>query len=252
MIESKQCPACGSEDIDYDREFAWGICADCGFVIADSSNAVEPEPPEAIDVADADEPTKAWPQTVEAQDKSDQNLIELLTLIDTLGEPLLLSDEARVRSAELATKAWENSILHGRSKNACVGAAVRLACRELRCPRPIRVIADIVQTDVSSIQSIYQLLIDTLAIDLDPPKPGDYVLFICESLECTNVETSAQQLLHHNREYTAVGDPSGIAAAAVYIATQEHASIDAVTYREVGKVVGMTKETVWKRATELR
>lgn len=252
MTENTQCPACGSSQIDRSREFAWGVCADCGFVISSSSDAGEPEPTEAIDVTDAAESTEGWQQTVEARDKSDHNLIELLSLIDTLSEPLLLSDETRIRSAELATKAWEKGILHGRSMNAGAGAAVRLACRELGRPRPIRTVADTVQTDETAVQNMYRLLTDTLRIDLDPPKPDDYVLFICKSLERPSVKIAAKRLLQHNRESTAVGDPSGIAGAAVYIATQEHASIDAVTYREVAAVIGMTKETVWKRATELR
>lgn len=255
MSESEQCPLCGAEAINHDIEFAAGVCADCGFVINDRDQSVESERTEATDNPEAStttDPADEWTQVIEAQDASERNLVELLSVTETLGETLLASSDAQIRAAEIATEAWRRNILHGRNMSAGAGAAVHLACRELGYPRPARKIAEAVEIDTSTLYNTYRPLVEILAPDLDSPQPIDFIPFICDSLGLSANEISAAQDLLCDQNEDGIGNPAGIAAAAVYMTLQDQSPENAVTYREAAQVVCMTKETVWKRATELR
>jgi len=252
MNKPNQCPLCESKNIDQDVEFADGICAECGFVISDSKHPVEQEHTENIDRPASSESSEEWDNSVEMKDASDRNLVELLSMTDSLREPLLLSTEARVRSAEVVTEGWRKNVLHGRSMSAGAGASVHLACRELKCPRPASIVVDAAQVDSATLRATYGPLVEVLGINLDPPRPAEFIPFICESLGHPSVETSATQILLENQTEPVVGNPAGSAAAAVYLAIQHHPSGDKVTYREAAQAIGMTKETVWKRTSELR
>ena len=254
MSDPEQCPLCEAEAVNHDIEFTPGVCAECGFVVKNRDQTVDPDQTVSADgpeLTPPSEPFTGGDQVVEVKDSSEQNLVELLSMTETLGETLLLSPEGRIRAAEIVTEAWRNNILHGRSMSAGAGAAVHIACRELGCPRPVRRIADAAEIDQAVLYGTYQPLADVLSLDLDSPQPIEFVPFICESLERSPAETAAQDLLR-NRKKEIAGNPAGTAAAAVYIALRNQTPDDAVTYRRVGEVVKKTKETVWKRATELR
>lgn len=255
MAEYEQCPLCGAETVDQDIEFAPGVCTDCGFVIGDHEQSVDPKQTEATDRQESSTSpgsSEEWAQVVEVRDASEQNLVDLLSMTETLGENLLVPPDGRIRAAEIATEAWRRNVLQGRKVNAGAGAAVHIACRELGYPRPARRIADAVEIDASTLYNTYRPLVDVLALDLDSPQPIEFVPFICDSLECSDTETAAAKGLLRDRNEDTIGSPAGIAAAAVYMILKDQTPKSAVTYREVAQVVNMTKETVWKRATELR
>lgn len=227
MSESEQCPLCGVEAITHDIEFAVGVCADCGFVINDRNQSVESEETEVIDNPKASTTTESsdeWTQMIETRDVSEKNLVKLLSMTETLGKTLLIAPDVRIRAAEIATEAWRRNILHGRNMNAGAGAAVHLACRELECPRPVRKIADAAEIDTSSLHNMYQPLVEVLAPDLDSPQPIEFVPFICDSLELSTDEVSAAQDLLCDQNRDVIGNPAGIAAAAVYMTLQNQST----------------------------
>lgn len=255
MSEIGKCPLCERENVDQNIEFASGVCTDCGFVISDREQSVEPGQTEVVDISESSTASvlsEEWTQVVEVQDRSEQNLVDLLSMTETLGETLLVSSDGRIRAAEVVTEAWRRDILHGRSMSAGAGAAVHIACRESGYPRPVRRIADAVELDVSTLHKTYRPLVDVLELDLDSPQPIEFVPFICDSLKRSATESAMAQDMLRDRNEDMTGNPAGIAAAAVYITLQDNTPKDRVTYREVATVVSMTKETVWKRATELR
>lgn len=254
MSDSEQCPLCEAEAVNHDIEFASGVCAECGFVIKSRDQPIDSDQTASADSLElsSSESSTERNQVLEVKDSSEQNLVKLLSMTESLGEILLLSPEGRIRAAEIVTEAWRRNILHGRSMSAGAGAAVHIACRELGCPRPVRRIADVAEIDSAVLYDTYQPLVDVLSLNLDAPQPIEFVPFICKSLERSPTETTVAQDLLRDRKEGIAGNPAGVAAAAVYVTLQNQTPEDAVTYREVGKVVKMTKETVWKQATELR
>lgn len=255
MSETERCPLCEAEHIDQSIEFAFGVCTDCGFVVDDRERSIESEyieAPKSPDSSGSSELSTEWTQVVKVQDASEQNLVDFLSMTEKLGEALLVSTDGRVRSAEVATEAWKRNVLHGRSMDAGAGAAVHLACRERGCPRPARKVAEAAGIKVTTLHDIYRPLTDGLAINLDSPEPAEFVPFIFESLERPTTGISTAQALLRDRNDSVVGNPAGIAAGAVYVTLQCQLPEDTATYREIAQAIGMTKETVWKRATELR
>lgn len=255
MSGSNECPLCGAEAVDDDIEFAPGVCSECGFVVKNRNQSADLDQIRPVDDPESlpsPKPSEEENQALEVRDSSEENLVELLSMTETLGETLLVSSEGQIRAGEVVTEAWRRNILHGRSMSAGAGAAVHAACRELEHPRPARRIADAVEINTTELYDTYQPLVDVLSLDLNSPQPVEFVPFICNSLERSPAEIAAAQDLLRDRKKEMAGNPAGIAAAAVYITLRDQAPEDAVTYREVGETIKMTKETVWKRATELR
>lgn len=253
MSKSEQCPLCKAETVTQDIEPVPAVCSNCGFVVKNCEQSTYPEqttittesPPSSKSSSD-------WNQAVNIRDSSEQNLVDILSTTENLAKTLLVSSEGKIRAGEIVTEAWERKILHGRSMNGGASAAVHIACRELGCPRPAQKIAYEAEIDTSKLYNIYWPLVNALSLDIEPPQPIEFVPFIFNSLGHDYNNMLETDKLLNNQKIEANGNPAGIAAAAVYIALERQDDKSKATYREISRIVEISKETIWKQATELR
>lgn len=244
------CPACDSDALDSEIEFATGICQDCGLVL-DEVNQIRDGATKDSNISrgrgDTESDTE-WFEELDVRDSSEQQLINLLEMVDDLSEQLLLQPEERVRSAQLLTEAWKQNFLHGRNKQATVGAAIYASCREAGVPRPLGVVAEDVAVAKPKLRDTYKQLIDHLGMSVDPSRPAEYVSFLGIQLGVSDSEVdSAETILQEGSEKT-VGNPAGIAAAALYLASNE--SGGNITLEDAAGAAGLVKETVWKKTRD--
>lgn len=225
------------------------VCEDCG--------RLDTAEEESEEVAAAEQPTNSdssqrepigWVETVDVKDSSDELLVELLSSLDQAGDDLAANPDERVYAAELATDAWENRLTAGRSVEATVGTCLYIAFRVCDKPRPIGVVADIVDTTTSEITSLRQNIVSDQDVTLAAPQPSNYVPYLSADLQLpTTVSDRAQDMLDGVR---LAGDPAGIAAGALYLTAQD--SDNPVTMKEAAQATRLTKETIWQRVDDLR
>lgn len=246
-VPAEECPACGSEQMSYWEGLQTWICDECSYVI-DESPAEMSSPIHSDEVEDEDSTDKTWKQSISITDTSEANLVELLTQVEDLADTLSLSTELTTRAAEISVEAWETNFMHGRSQPDTVGAAVYAASRELQRAVPPATIATAVASDCQSIKDTYRKLKSELQLEIAPPQGMEYVGHICRELNLSDdIAATAETLLEN---HSASGNPVGIAAAAVYVAA--HLEGNEVTLREAADITGLTKETIWRQADDLR
>jgi transcription initiation factor TFIIIB Brf1 subunit/transcription initiation factor TFIIB len=246
-IPVEECPGCGAENITYWEELDTWICDDCSYVVeARISNTSTPDFSEDIDgdeIAD-----QAWDQSISVKDKSEANLVEVLSQVEKVADELLLSHELAIRGAEIIVEAWQANFMHGRTKPDTVGAAVYAASREMQQGIPPAIIANQIESEQQTIKDTYQQLKTDLNLNIDPPSATEYLEHICQELDLTaEVAKTAEMLLDG---YHAGGNPVGIAAAAVYVVSNNEGN--ELTLRGVAEVTGLTKETIWRQASKIR
>jgi len=243
----EECPACRAETTSYWEEIDKWICDDCSYVIeASTSQTSSPTLPRDLDRNEDEEET--WSQSISVKDKSEANLVDVLSQVETISDELALSGELAICAAEVVVEAWKINFMHGRTKPDTVGASVYAASREARQGIPPAIIADKIESDRKTVKKTYQQLKTELQLNIDPPRPMEYVGHICYELNLqSGVEKTAEEILAGHR---GGGNPVGIAAAGVYVASEIEG--EDLTLRRAAKVTDLTKETIWRQAEGIR
>lgn len=250
-----RCSVCGSLLKRFDHEVTEAVCENCGLVQRSvdelSSNQCSNENPEER-VVSKEKKTRRdsnWKEDVEITDPSDQRLIEALAEMDAIAEKLQLRPQIRVRAAELVTDAWEQRFMHGRREDATIGASIYIACRESEYPRPLFAVAEVIGIPESKLHSTHQALRAELEIESEVKFPREYLPYLTDRLGLQiDISDAAATIL--NESPTVTGNPVGIAGAALYIAVEN--SRNRITFREIERVAGVTRETVWRKTNEIR
>lgn len=245
--EPSHCNACGSDQIQYwERTNSW-ICDECSYVLSTSGVAPDSTSPNSVPSfrgRDDSSTDSDWRDGISVKDNSEAILVEVLSQVDEIANELSFSSEDEIRTGEIVTKAWETNFMHGRSKEDTVAAAIYIVSRESGCTVPPGVIAEAANTDKSAMKNTYTQLKKKQNVELDPPRPEEYVEYICTSLDLsTEVWSQAEKLLENS---SIAGNPVGIAAAAVYQSGNQQCP--ELTMRDIAGLTKITKETVWRQS----
>ncbi len=175
-------------------------------------------------------------------------LTELRRVSAHLNLPNIITEE----SARLYRIAAENGLVRGRSMESVVAGATYIACKKYNVPRTLKEIADVFPLDIKDVGKTYRFICRQLGIKILPPNPLDYVHRFANDLELpAQVQTKAIEIIMdaQNKEITSGKGPTGIAAAALYIASL---IVDEKrTQREVADIAGVTEVTIRNRYKEL-
>lgn len=175
-------------------------------------------------------------------------LTELRRVSAQLNLPNIITEEA----ARLYRIAAENGLVRGRSMESVVAGATYIACKKYSVPRTLKEIADVFPLDVKDVGKTYRFICRQLGIKILPPNPLDYVHRFANELELpASVQTKAIEIIKEaqEKEITSGKGPTGIAAAALYIASL--VVDEKRTQREVADVAGVTEVTIRNRYKEL-
>lgn len=243
----EECPACGVEQVSRWEELKAWVCEECSYVV-NTAAAKSATPDFSTDTRGEEVDNRNWDQVISVEDKSEANLVEVLSETERVSDELGLSEEITLRAAEIVVEAWKANFMHGRTMPDTVAASVYAASREVQRGVPPAIIADNIKSNQQSIKSTYQQLKSELRLDIDPPSPTEYLSHICR--ECNLPEEVVQIAEELVEEHHTGGNPVGIAAAACYEAANTE-EID-LTLRVAAEVVGLTKETIWRHTSKLR
>ena len=162
----------------------------------------------------------------------------LLTLSEQVNMPRGLRDQA----ATLYRKAYTCGLVKGRTIQGVVAGCIYATYRLSGVPRSLKELAEAMNIDAKELSLTYRLLYNELNLRPENPRAEDHAAKLAEALGCTPEETQAAlNILHaaRRRRLTAGQQPQGLAAAAIYIATEPR-----LTQEEIARIAGVTSVTI--------
>ena len=249
--DHSQCPACGGIDVKLGKVLDDGhVCADCGLVHNGEDWVESFEDDLSIGIQQNNETASgSWREEISIEDATDQQIVEMLSMVDSVSTKIGLSETERVRSAQLVLDAWRGGLLHGRTTKGAVASSIYLTCRESGTPRPAHAVADCCGIDVGELQNMRKVLYQDVELEIDPPSPSAYLPYLTTDLDVSEkCGENASELLSNSQLPS--GNPVAIAAAGLYLISKD--SHDPSTLREIGDAAGVTKETIWRHSTDLK
>lgn len=196
---------------------------------------------------------KKWQRRIRVSNATERNLAFALSELDRISTASGLPRQVRESASGIYRKAVSHGLVRGRSIELLAAASVYAACRSQGMPRTIDEIADAAGVEKKSLGRTFRFISKGLRLDLLPAKPQDYVQRYCSKLNLNEeVWNTALDILQNATEKGLMSGlgPAGIAAAAVYIASQK--CNDPRSQREVSEAVGISEVTLRKRFKELR
>lgn len=156
--------------------------------------------------------------------KRDRNQVYAFTEVRRLVGSLSLPDSIREQACTLFESAQNEDLLRGRSLEGFAAAAVYAICRTRSLSRTVEEIAEAARADERELRVAYDALNRELGLPTGPVDPCEYLARYANELGLGNaVERRARELATAAVEDgLATGrNPSGVAAAALYLAATE-------------------------------
>jgi transcription initiation factor TFIIB len=252
------CRTCGNKELYEDLERGESICRNCGTVVSDkkidhgpewraftadehSSRARTSVMPSygsstRIDQRDRDaagRPLKGetrssiyrlrkWQIRTAVHSSKDRNLAQATGEMETLASQLHTPKPVKDLWEYLYKKALRKRISRGRSIKHIAVATLYAAYRKRQKFMTLEKIAKASDLDKKSVGMYYRLLVYGLNLRMPLQDPADYVSFLGSELDLTqSVQTQATEILKQAKErgITMGKDPTGLAAASIYIAS---------------------------------
>lgn len=181
-----------------------------------------------------------------------RNLAHAMSEMQRLASQMGISRDIMETAAVLYRKVIENGLTRGRSIDAMIAASLYLACRLHSLPRPLDEIEQYSRFDRKELGYCVRTILSKLRIKVPRAKATDFIpRFGTELGVSAKTQRRAIKILEQAREkgLTSGKDPTGLAAAALYIASMLEG--ERRTQSEVSRVVAVTEVTVRNRYREL-
>jgi len=236
----QKCPECGSNQFIQDETRGELRCAKCGTIIKEYM-VDRGQEWRAFDSEQISKRARTGaPLTFTKHDKG------LTTEIGNLPKPV------HERIARYYEDAVDKGLVRGRSIESVIAALVYAVSRQFGTPRTLDEIAEASGLEKREIGRTYRYVARELQIRILPANPKDYVPRFCSILNLSDkVQANAIKILKRAKkmDITSGKGPTGVAAAAIYIACV--LTGEKRTQREVASIVNVTEVTIRNRYKEL-
>ena len=195
---------------------------------------------------------RKWHTRTRISNGVEKNLSLALSSLDRMSSMLNLPRYIRETAAMIYRKAARRKLTRGRTFEGIIAAVLYAACRQCNVPRTLEEISRVSQIKKKEIGRNYRNISRKLKLKLLPTIPQDYISRFCSQLNLSNdVQIKSTDILKKalNEELTSGRGPTGMAAAALYIASVLCG--ERRTQREVAEVAGVTEVTIRNRYKEL-
>lgn len=195
---------------------------------------------------------RKWQRRIRVSNATERNLAFALAELDRIASAMNLPRNVRETAAMIYRKAVNHNLIRGRSIEGVVAASLYGSCRQCNVPRTLDEIASKSHIGRKEIGRTYRFMTRELKLRLLPTRPQDYVQRFCSELKLKGeVQTKANDILKlaTERELTSGRGPTGVSAAAIYIASLQCG--ERRTQREVAEVAGVTEVTIRNRYKEI-
>ncbi len=182
----------------------------------------------------------------------ERNLKVALAELKRVSSFLKLPRSVEEEAARIYRLAVQKGLVRGRSMESVVAGALYAACRRHEVPRTLDEMGEASGIEKKEIGRTYRFVTRELEISIKPSNPADYIPRFASALKLSaETQSKAVEILEMARdiELTSGRGPTGIAAAALYVASLIHG--EKRTQREVADVAGVTEVTIRNRYKEL-
>lgn len=159
--------------------------------------------------------------------KAERNLAYGLGEVQRIASALDLPETLCEQACVLFRSAQDRDLFQGRSLDAFTAASVYAACRCNGLPRTLDDIEVYIQCDRSSLTNAYKLLNIELDLETQPQQPHEFVPRFASELDLPDhIRREAFDLAKRaeNAGLTTGSQPTGVAAACLYLVAQDHGS----------------------------
>jgi len=190
------------------------------------------------------------------ESKRQRNLAHGLGEIRRLTGALGLGSSIQKQASSMFRTAQDADLLPGRSIEGGAGAAVYIACRCSETVVDMSSIAVVARCSESSLWTTYRAFQRELSLPIPIQQPPDWVPKIISAVPLSVESKLRQRSQDLARQATEApgfaGDPSSIAAACVYLASQENEA--RWTQTTIGEAAGVSPNSIraWYRELEDR
>lgn len=195
---------------------------------------------------------RKWQIRTRISDGTERNLALALSTLDRMSSALSLPRNVRETAAMIYRRAVRQKLIRGRSIEGVTAAVLYAACRQCNVPRTLEEISSAAQMRKKEVGRNYRNISRELQLRLLPTSPQDYISRFCSELKLSSdVQTKTIEILKQasKRELTSGRGPTGLASAALYIASVICG--ERRTQREVAEIAGVTEVTIRNRYKEL-
>ncbi len=195
---------------------------------------------------------RKWHIRTRVHSSVDRNLAQAMSELDRLSSQLGLPRSVKETASVIYRSAINKRLIRGRSIEAMIGAAAYAAARQRRVPRTLDEIARNSRISKKELGRCYRLMIHELNLKIPLADPTDYIVRFASDLKLTGATARrAIDLVKEAKQkgLTAGKDPTGLAAAAIYIAGIVEG--ERRTQREIAETATVTEVTVRNRYKEL-
>jgi len=195
---------------------------------------------------------RQWQRKIRISNASERNLMGALSSLGRMSSGLGLPRMVRETAAMIYRKAVLKKLIRGRSAEGITAASLYAACRQCNVPRTLDEISKAARMPKKEIGRNYRFIARELKLKLLPTLPQDYVSRSCSDLKLSSdVQAKTLEILKEaaKRELTSGRGPTGIAAAALYIATVLCG--ERRTQKNIAEFLGVTEVTIRNRYKEL-
>ena len=195
---------------------------------------------------------RKWQNRTRASTSADRNLALALKELNRLASKIGLHRQVREEAAMLYRRAVNQNLVRGRSVEGVAAAALYGACRRCEVPRTLNEITEASRASKKEVGRTYRYISRELKLNLQPASPVVYIERFCKELKLPgHVEDAAIRILNQavEAELTSGRGPTGVAAAAIYIASVLYNMRK--TQKQIAMTVGVTEVTIRNRYKEL-
>jgi len=196
---------------------------------------------------------RKWHKRISIATSMERNLVIALAVLDRVASALGLPENIKESAALLYRKAVKEELIRGRLIESVVAAVIYAICRLQGIPRTLDEIARASGIEKKEIGRAYRFLKSELKIDVPLTDPAQYVPKFATALRLgSEVQQEAVKLIKKALRKGLISGrgPTGVAAAALYIASAMHG--EKKTQKEVADVAGVTEVTIRNRYRELK
>jgi transcription initiation factor TFIIB len=194
-----------------------------------------------------------WHKRASISSSMQRNLSIALTELRRVASYLNIPEQLIEASALLYRKTVKKGLIRGRLIEAVVAAVLYTVCRTYNVPRTLNEMAEASGLTKKEIGRTYRFLVRELKLEVPLTNPIYYIPRFASELNLSGeVQEEARKILENAIKKGLISGrgPTGVAAAAVYIAGLRLG--ERRTQKEVANVAGVTEVTIRNRYRELK
>ncbi len=242
------CTNCGASDVEQ-RLDGTTVCNECGNEFESDDSGTEGHSGN-FQSRTTSRPSYSGIEKWQ-QNRGDDATFELSELNRIISQ-LELPRSVHERVTELVEQAKDKGLMRGRDMSEMLAALIYIVAREEGTPRTLDEISDVTGVGKRRIGKSYRYIGREMGMRVVPPQPEDHIKRFADKLDLSGlVRDNAKGIISDakDKEILAGKAPTGIAASALYIASNIEG--EKRTQKEVAEMLNVTEVTVRNRSKEL-